>query len=265
MPPARRRGDATPLLVSPRSVALHTRRVAKEKRVEATRRRWALVRANIWRLAREERQRLGLPEPHEVSGAPSSAWAIGLSHWKDRAAEVTLRSLALLKPISESEVRALLAYTSVVTYTRYPQVHRRGTPVTSCFLSSRLIRLVARAAQRRADLAASGRAARVAWVEAGAFAAAAPDRRHPHRHRDLPPAVRPARHPRCGGAARPAPCRPRGAPRRVARRRVEGRRPPPLDAALARAAGARAAGDGAADAPTPRRPGRDPHQTGRAR
>jgi CRP-like cAMP-binding protein len=100
------------------------------RRQEAARRRWAFVRSNLWRLLRDERQRLDLQQ----GLVGSSACGFAITNWKARSVEAALRASPLLCPISETELRALMAYSSLTTVPRYAQLFRKGLPVTSCFL-----------------------------------------------------------------------------------------------------------------------------------
>ena len=114
--------------ISPRSLALHTPRGVREAR-----RRWRLVRANLWRLVNDERERLGLMAP-EGGGASTALWSIATDNWEGRSAEEALRKFEALRPISELELHALQAHTSLVTVPRYSQIYRKGLPITNCFL-----------------------------------------------------------------------------------------------------------------------------------
>ena len=124
---------AAKLPISPRSLAFNKRRPATRRRSEAVRRRWALVRENLWRLVRDERERLGLSPP-ESSSASRLLWRAAFDNWETRSAEAALRSLAVLLPMSENEIRLMLTYSSLTTVPRYTRLYRKGLPMLTSFL-----------------------------------------------------------------------------------------------------------------------------------
>ena len=125
------RSPRTPRL-SPRSLALHTPRAKKEAK-----RRWKLVKKNLYRLVQEEREKLGVTVVGGGGGGKrfsSQMWSVATEDWEERSVENALRSFTPLQPLTEMELRVLLQYSSLTTIARYAKVHQKGLPLTQCFL-----------------------------------------------------------------------------------------------------------------------------------
>ena len=125
------RSPRTPRL-SPRSLALHTPRAKKEAK-----RRWKLVKKNLYRLVQEEREKLGVTVVGGGGGGKrfsSQMWSVATEDWEERSVENALRSFKPLQPLTEMELRVLLQYSSLTTIARYAKVHQKGLPLTQCFL-----------------------------------------------------------------------------------------------------------------------------------
>ena len=122
--------------LTPRSLTIRPRR-----RRSKARQRWALIRANLTRIVREETLRSG---DADLTGATyaSRMWSSATQDWQYRAAESALRALPAFQEASDKELHALLDHVSVQTVQRYSEVWRRGQPlVQTCVLLQGAIRI----------------------------------------------------------------------------------------------------------------------------
>lgn len=125
-------GTESPRILSPRSLQLLNRSPRKSPR--KVRARWALVRKNLWRIVRDERERLGLARPDSGGSGGGGAWSVAMSDWRTRTAEAALRNLESLRPYTEHQLKALMSHTSLTTLPRYAQLFKRGLPCNCCQL-----------------------------------------------------------------------------------------------------------------------------------
>lgn len=97
--------------------------------------RWGLVRAEVWRILRDERVAKGMSVMDANARLLKQLWSSTLASWQTQRARIALHDFRTKhEAMSDRELQCLVQYSTIKTVPRYTKLYIHGDPMITSFI-----------------------------------------------------------------------------------------------------------------------------------